>query len=74
MEGEEITPSYSVLCEEGKYIISGIESSSGEKTRIVLSTEEKEAFELMEILNRNKVSVHHAKNVIRDILLAKIGE
>lgn len=74
MESEEISPSYSVFYKEGKFVINGKEKSSGKEVSFAVFAEEKTVLEFAEILNRNKVSVHHAKDVVRDMLLAQIRE
>ena len=70
MVGEEIYPHYSVFCGKDDFGIFGKEDSSGETVFIQkVSQEAKTAFRLAKILNENKVSVHHAKDVLKDLLL-----
>ena len=74
MESDGISPSYSVICKNKKFVISGTEETSGEKTETVLLTEEETARKFAEILNKNGVSVHHAKDFIQDFLAAQMEE
>ena len=70
MEQEEINPEYRVIGEEEMFGIFGEEKSTGEKVFIKqISPELETVFRLMEILNKNKVSIYHAKDVIKDCLL-----
>ena len=69
MSGDEIKPRYIVVPENGIFSIFGKEETTGETVFIKISSEEKTALRLAEILNGNKVSVLHAKDAVRDILL-----
>lgn len=70
MEQEEINPEYRVIGEEEMFGIFGEEKSTGEKVFIKqISPEPETVFRLAEILSKNKVSVRHAKDVIKDCLL-----
>lgn len=71
MDGEVIKPCYKVISSKGKNAIFGMEQTSGETVFIEnLPGDEKSLSELSDFLNRNKVSVHHAKDVIRNRLLS----
>ncbi len=73
MEQEGINPEYRVIGEEEMFGIFGEEKSTGEKVFIKqISPEPETVFRLAEILSKNKVSVHHAKDVIKDCLLAPL--
>lgn len=66
----EIKSFYTVLVKGGRYTIKGTNEASGEEVFIKEVTEsESEAKSLADFLNRNGVSVCHAKDVIRDRLL-----
>lgn len=71
MESDGINPQYEVFCEAGIFGISGTELTSGDTVSVVHISKNREfAEELAALLNDKKVSVHHARDVIRDILLA----
>ena len=66
----EINPTYQVIGEEEMFGIFGEEKSTGEKVFIKqISPEPETVFRITEILNKNKVSIYHAKDVIKDCLL-----
>ena len=70
MNGGEINPIYEVVPETDTFGIFGREETTGETVFIKqLSKERKTADYLAKILNKNKVSVHHAKDVLRDFLI-----
>ncbi len=70
MEGDGINPQYKVVLDCGFYGIKGEELSSGETVLVGrVSKNEEAAKEYADFLNRNKVSVHHAKDIIRDMLI-----
>ena len=71
MDEEGIKPCYDVLLKCGKYIVEGTESTTGEK--VFIETQSGDEFfvrGLADFLNRHKVSVVHAKDVLRDRLLS----
>lgn len=72
MIGDEIKPQYKVVPEEGIFAVFGKEGTTGETVFIKISPEEKTALRIAEILNKNKVSVRHARDVARDILLESL--
>ena len=73
MEQGEIDPKYQVIGEEEMFGIFGEEKSTGEKVFINrISPEPETVFRLMEILNKNKVSIYHAKDIIKDLLLTPL--
>ena len=74
MSGEEIKPSYTVVSEKKIFSVFGKEETTGETVFIKISPEEKAALRLAEILNKNKVSVRNAKDVVRDILIEPLLE
>ena len=74
MSGEEIKPSYTVVSGRKNFLIFGKEETTGETVFIKISPEEKTALRLAEILNKNKVSVLNAKDVVRDILIEPLLE
>jgi len=74
MSEEEIKPQYEVLPEEGIFAIFGKEETTGETVFIKISPEEKTALRFAKILNENKVSVRHARDVLRDILFETFFE
>ena len=74
MIGEEIKPSYTVVSGKENFLIFGKEETTGETVFIKISPEEKNALRLAEILNKNKVSVLHAKDVVKDILIEPLLE
>ena len=70
----EIKPIYTLANNNGIYGISGTENSTGETVDIPnLTRDRATAFELLSILESNSVSVHHAKDVIRDKLLEALA-
>lgn len=71
MMGGYIDPDYSVTCESGFFGISGKENTTGETFEMDgISSDRETVFKIAEILNRNKVSLIHARDVIRDIVLS----
>ena len=73
MNGGEINPIYEVVSETDSFGIFGKEETSGETVFIKrVSKERRTAEYLAEILNKNKVSVHHAKDVLRDFLIEPV--
>ena len=71
MNGDEIYPCYEVIFLDGINVICGEEKTTGEKVFIKgIPGDENFLSELSNFLNRNKVSVHHANDVIRDRLLS----
>ena len=70
MNEGEINPIYEVVSEAEAFGIFGREETTGETVVIKqLSKERKTAEHLAGVLNQNKVSVHHAKDVLRDFLI-----
>ena len=66
---KEIDPFYKVIFKNKMYGIFGKEKSSGETVLIKgISPEEKTVYKIVGILNKNKVSVFHAKEVVRDLV------
>ena len=66
----EIKPIYKVVFESGMFGISGEEETTGETVVIKrIAKEENCVLSFAEILNKNKVSVHHAKDVLKDLLV-----
>lgn len=66
---KEIDPFYKVIFKNKMYGIFGKEKSSGETVLIErISPEEKTVYKIVGILNKNKVSVFHAKEVVRDLV------
>ena len=66
-----IDPDYSVICKSGFFGIFGKENTTGETFEITeVSSDRETVFKIAEILNRNKVSLIHARDVIRDIVLS----
>lgn len=71
MDKTDINPQYKAELRAGKFVIIGTENTTGESVVIEDIPGGKDfASELSDILNRNKVSVCHAKDVIKDRLLA----
>ena len=67
MEEKQINPEYRVVRFSEKFGIEGIERTTGEKVVVRrISEDESTVSKLAETLNRCKVSVHHAKDVICD--------
>lgn len=65
----EIDPKYEVSYDNGVFGITGTEQTTGERVSVGLNLKSGEfAEELVALLNDKKVSVHHAKDVIRDRL------
>lgn len=72
---EKISPAYKAFEKNGKYAISGIESTTGEKILLEDVTESKaEAKALAAFLDKNKVSVHHAKDVLSDRFYERLNK
>lgn len=66
-----IDPNYSVTCESGFFGIFGKENTTGETFEMDgISSDRETVFKIAEILNRNRVSLIHAADVIRDIVLS----
>ena len=66
---KEIDPFYKVIFKNKMYGIFGKEKSSRETVLIEgISPEEKTVYKIVGILNKNKVSVFHAKEVVRDLV------
>ncbi len=75
VDTDTIMPRYEVRSENGEYIIFGTETTSGEAVIIKgIPGDEKSLCETADFLNRNNVSVFHAKDVIRDRLFALLDE
>ncbi len=73
MDGEGINPHYEVIQKASAFYIIGMELTNGDKVSVGCLTKEKAfAEELAALLNDKKVSVHHAKDVIRDRLVASM--
>ena len=73
MNDGEINPRYEVVSEKETFGIFGREETTGETVLIKQISKEREtAAYLADILNRNKVSVHHAKDVLRDFLIEPV--
>ena len=67
---EEIRPEYEVVFKGEWFGIFGKEKTTGETVFIKRIAKEKScALRLAEILNENKVSVYHAKDVLKDFLV-----
>ncbi|MBR5309946.1 MAG: hypothetical protein IKU42_02330 [Oscillospiraceae bacterium] len=67
MEEKQINPEYKVVLSSGKFGIEGTEKTTGEKVLINgISEDEKKVSKFAEMLNKYKVSVHHAEDVIFD--------
>ena len=70
MDEDEIKPIYKVVFEGESFGIFGKEETTGEKITIKRIAKEKScALRLAGILNENKVSIHHAKDVLKDFLV-----
>lgn len=68
-------PIYEAVFEHGAFTILGMDKISGETVLINnLPFDEKTVLNFVKILNKNKVSVVHAKDVIRDIVLSSFTE
>ncbi|MBR6657407.1 MAG: hypothetical protein IKL18_04460 [Oscillospiraceae bacterium] len=75
MNDGEINPKYEVVSEANTFGIFGREEKTGESVLIKkVSPEAETVFRLAEILNENRVSVHHAKDVLRDLVLEPLLE
>ena len=73
MKEDGINPHYAIFCDGGNFGILGTELSSGETVSIPVMSENRELVEeLINILNEKAVSVHHAKDVIRDRLCSLV--
>ena len=73
MSEAEISPQYEIIAGENLFGIFGKERTTGETVLInKISSEEKIVLEIAEILNKNKVSVHHTKDVVRDLLIEAV--
>jgi hypothetical protein len=73
MGKDEIKPVYKVVSEKEVFGISGKEETTGESFVLKgISEDEKMVFKIAELLNKNKVSICHAKDVIRDFLLKPV--
>ena len=72
---EEIKPHYAVVFDGEFYGIFGKDETSGKQVLIKrVSYDKYSAEKIAAILNENAVSVLHAKDVIRDFLLAFVFE
>ena len=70
MDDDEVKPIYEVVFEGERFGIFGREKTTGETVFIKrIAKEESCALRLAEILNENKVSIHHAKDVLKDFLV-----
>ena len=70
MGDDGIKPEYKVVSESEMFGIFGEEKTTGETVLIKQISKERETSAcLAEILNENKVSVHHAKDVLKDLLV-----
>ena len=68
-------PIYEAIFEHGTFAIFGMDKISGESMVINnLPFDEKTVLNFVKILNKNKVSILHAKDVIRDIVLSSFTE
>lgn len=75
MNEGEINPKYEVVSEANTFGIFGREEKTSESVLIKkVSPEAETVFHLAEILNKNKVSVYHAKDVLRDLVLEPLLE
>ena len=75
MSENSIEPIYEAIFEHGAFTILGMDKISGESMVINnLPFDEKTVLNFVKILNKNKVSVVHAKDVIRDIVLSSFTE
>ena len=64
-------PIYDAVFEHGAFTILGMDKISGETVVINnLPFDEKAVLNFVRILNKNKVSVFHAKDVVRDMVLS----
>ena len=73
MNEGEINPIYEAVQEKDTFGIFGREETTGETVLIKqLSKDRKTADYLVKILNKNRVSVHHAKDVLRDFLVEPV--
>lgn len=71
MNGDKIKPCYKAVFQNKNGVIEGTETTSGEKVLLEgLPTDYISIQKIADILNQNEVSVHHAKEVVRDILLS----
>ncbi len=71
MMGGYIDPDYSVICKSGVFGIFGKENTTGETFEVGgISSDRETVFKIAETLNSNKVSLIHARDVIRDIVLS----
>lgn len=67
MGEKQINPEYRVVCSEERFGIEGTERTTGEKVAVYgISENKSKILKLAEMLNRYKVSVHHAEDVIFD--------
>ena len=72
---ERIKPHYAVVFDGEFYGLFGKDETSGEQVLIKRVSYNKDSAErIAAILNENEVSVLHAKDVIRDFLLAFVFE
>ena len=71
MEDDKINPVYRVIYESGTYGIFGKENTTGKTVLIKqISCDEKTVLKIAGVLNKNKVSVFHARDVIFDYITA----
>ncbi len=70
MCGEEPDPRYELISEGSELEILGREMTTGEEMRFTkLYFDKSRAEEIVFLLNKNKVSLCHAKDIIRDKIL-----
>ena len=74
MQNKMIDPVYEVVAEKGSYRLFRTEHTTGESVSFGKVADIETAFYLVGILNENKVSVHHAKDVVRDTLIGFLNE
>lgn len=74
MYEKAIDPHYEIISSGSEIYIDGTENTSGDKIRIKIPGGEAFARELAELLSDKKVSVIHAREIIRDKLLSYIEQ
>lgn len=75
MQESEIYPRYEIICKNGAYGIFGTETTTGETVSLDGFSKHRDTIlDMISLLNENKVSVRHAKDVIRDIVLKQLSE
>ncbi len=71
----EIKPEYKVICENNVFGIVGKEETTNQRVEIKsISRDEIFVAELAALLNKNKVSLLHAKSVVRDKIYETLPE